>query len=101
MAGAAASIRLLDINLGGIHATGHGTMHIPEGALLRVQHFAFQFVPLLGHLALRFSLPVGGGEGKELILYVESPRFARSTCMKMNSHLRENIFCSLARFSAS
>uniref|UniRef100_A0A182TFB1 Uncharacterized protein n=1 Tax=Anopheles melas TaxID=34690 RepID=A0A182TFB1_9DIPT len=24
-----------------------------------------------------------------------------SACMKMNSHLRENIFCSLARFSAS
>lgn len=67
MAGAAASISLLDINLGGIHATGHGTMHIPEGALLRVQHLAFQFVPLLGHLALRFGLAVGGegGRGKK------------------------------------
>lgn len=56
MAGAAAPISLLDIYLGGIHATGHGSVHVPEGALLRVQHLALQLVPLLGHLALRFGL---------------------------------------------
>jgi len=56
VAGTAPPVGLLNINFGGVDAAGHRPVDVPEGPLLRVQHLPLQLVPLLGHLALRFSL---------------------------------------------
>lgn len=58
VAGAAASIRLLNVYLGGIDTARHGPVHIPKGSLLRIENLALQLVPLLGHFALRLRLAV-------------------------------------------
>jgi len=88
------------VALGG--STDHGTVDVPEGALLAVEDLALQLVALLVDARLRLGLRQTTMEHQPKIKSNQPTKeHLGPTCMKMNSHLRENIFWRRARFSAS
>ena len=92
-------VHLLDVGLRGVDLTRRRSVNIPESSLLAIKNLPFLLISFFRHLiiSMRFSGCSLQGQIKKCVL-----TFAcASACININSHFLENIFCNLARFSAS